>query len=184
MCGYFNDERPAVWVIAQIDYREENVFFGAHNENQAFALWQYDNGVYGMASTGKGTDLIGCHNRLIGSDGVIEIGPTGRSDRSRPPVLRYRTFGDASWQAVDCGNEGVHGPDFIERAIADVVRALEDGRPSELNGDNALKATEIIFACWESARRRGRVDLPLDIDDNPLEDLVQTGQLSPAPKPA
>lgn len=184
MSGYFNDERRAVWVIAQIDYRKESLIFGAHNENQAFALWQYENGVYGMASTGNGADLIGCHNRLVGSEGVIEIGPTAGAEGERLPVLRYRRLGDASWQTVDCGGEGVHGPGYIERAIADVVRALEDGRPSELNGENALKATEIIFACWESVRRRGRVDLPLDIDDNPLEDMVRTGQLSPAPASA
>lgn len=30
----FNGERPAEWVIGQVDYREENVYSkGAHNEN-------------------------------------------------------------------------------------------------------------------------------------------------------
>jgi len=183
MSNYFNDEHRAVWAIAQIDYRNQNLVFGAHNENQAFALWQYENGVYGMASTGKGTGLIKCHNRLVGSEGVIEVGAVGDGDE-KPPVLRYRRPGDAEWQVVDCGNEGVHGPGYIERAIADVVRALGDGQPSELNGENALKATEIIFACWESARRRGRVDLPLDIEDNPLEEMVRSGQLSPEPASA
>ena len=63
---------------------------------------------------------------------------------------------------------------------ADVVRALEEGTDSELCAANALQATEIIFACWESARRRGRVELPLDIDDNPLEEMVASGALRPA----
>jgi len=46
------------------------------------------------------------------------------------------------------------------------------------SAENALNATEIIFAgYYESARRRGRVvDLPLDIEDNPLESMVDDGQ--------
>ena len=184
LCNYFNGERGAAWVIAQIDYRTENLVFGAHNENQAFALWQYENGVFGMASTGAGAELIGCHNRLIGSEGVIEIGATAREGQEKPPVLRVRRAGSARWEAIDCGNEGLHGPGYIERAIADVVRALGDGRPSELNGDNALRATEIIFACWESVRRRGRVDLPLTIEDNPLHEMVASGALRPERKEA
>ncbi|MEN6644848.1 MAG: gfo/Idh/MocA family oxidoreductase, partial [Armatimonadia bacterium] len=41
-------------------------------------------------------------------------------------------------------------------------------------------ATEQIFACWESVRRRGMVQMPLDIEDNPLVDMVEKGDLKPA----
>jgi len=67
----------------------------------------------------------------------------------------------------------------IDLAIADIVQSLATGQTSELAAENALNATEIIFAGYESARRRGRVDLPLDIEDNPLESMVDDGQLSP-----
>jgi UDP-N-acetylglucosamine 3-dehydrogenase len=177
LSAYFAGERPAVWVMAQIDYRVENLVFGAHNENQALAQWRYDNGVMGLAATGPGAALVGAHNRLVGTDGVIEIGPAGND----LPVLRYRR-GGGPWQAVDCGGEGLHGPGYIERAIADVVRAVREGGESELSGRHALRATEVIFACWESARRRGRVDLPLDVDDNPLQAMVESGQVRPAPR--
>ena len=69
---------------------------------------------------------------------------------------------------------------FIERAIADAVRGLETGEEPELSGRGALRSTEVIFAGWESARRRGRVDLPLDIEDNPLVAMVDAGWLGPA----
>jgi UDP-N-acetylglucosamine 3-dehydrogenase len=98
------------------------------------------------------------------------------------PALRYRRFGKGEWEVVDCGNEGMHGPGYIERAIADIVGALREGRESELCARNALNATEIIFACYESVRRRGRVDLPLTITDNPLVDLVERGEIKPQPK--
>lgn len=178
LANYFNNEITAEWVIAQIDYRTENLVFGVHNENQAFALWRYRNGVFGVAATGAGASLIGCHHRLIGAKGIIEIGPTGPG----LPVLRLYRWGSAEWEPIDCGKEGLHGPGYIERAIADIVSALKEGRESELCARNALNATEIIFACYESVRRRGRVDLPLTIQDNPLSDLVARGEIQPQPR--
>ena len=175
LCNYFNDERPAKWMIAQIDYRHESLVFGAHNENQAFALWQYENGVHGVASTGAGAGLINCHNRLVGDRGVIEIGPFGEG----LPVLRIKRQGRTEWEAIDCGREDCHGPGYIERAIADFVEKLIRGEDSELCGRNALRATELIFAAWESSRRRGRVDLPLDVPGNALEEMVAQGELNP-----
>jgi hypothetical protein len=67
---------------------------------------------------------------------------------------------------------------YTERAIAEVVGALEASRPPEIGGRAALRSTELIFASWESARRRARIDLPLDIDDNPLESMVESGELT------
>lgn len=173
LCNYFNGESPAQWVMAQINYHTENLIFGTHNENQAYALWKYPNGVWGVASTGEGAGLIGAHHRIIGSEGIIELG----SMAPGAPALRFRRFGKGEWETLDCGGEDMHGPGFIERAIADIVRALREGGESELCARNALNATEIIFACYESVRRRARVDLPLTITDNPLVDLVERGEI-------
>ena len=178
LSGYFAGERPARWVIAQIDYRSENLVFGAHNENQALAQWEYDNGVRGLAATGRGGGLVGAHNRLVGEEGIIELGPQGEG----LPVLRVRRYGAGGWEAVDCGREDLHGPGYIERGITDVLAALRAGGESELCARHALNATEIIFACWESSRRRGRVDLPLTIADNPLQAMVASGELTPRPR--
>lgn len=179
MANYFNNEVTAEWVIAQIDYRTENLIFGVHNENQAFALWQYRNGVYGMAATGPGARAIGAHHRVIGSEGIIELGPTGPG----MPALRVRKYGDSQWENIDCQGETMHGPNYIERAIAAVVGALRKGTTSELCAENALNATEIIFACWESARRRARIELPLLANlGNPLAEMVANQDLTPMPK--
>jgi hypothetical protein len=43
-----------------------------------------------------------------------------------------------------------------------------------------LCADESLFACYESNRQRGRVDLPLTIGDNPLQAIVESGELRPA----
>ena len=188
LCNYYNDETPAEWVMAQVDYREENVQFGTHNENQAVVVWEYENGVHGLGTTnetdGSGpTDAVSCHNRLIGTEGTIEVGPgyAGDGDDEDRPTLRIRRAGDAEWEAVDVDG-GLHDWGYVDAAIEDVVRCLETGEDPELGAENALNATEIIFAAWESSRRRGRVDLPLAIDDNPLAEMVESGELTPEPR--
>lgn len=181
LCNYFNDEASGEWVLGQIDYREENVLFGTHNENQAVVLWEYENGVHGLAGSstdGGPADAIACHNRLVGTDGTIEVGPEGEEDL---PPLRIRRAGDTDWETVDTA-DGLHSWEFVDQAIAENVRCLDAGEEPELGATNALRTTELIFAAWESARRRGRVDLPLDIDDNPLEAMVKSGELTPAPR--
>ncbi|WP_136600756.1 Gfo/Idh/MocA family protein [Salinigranum halophilum] len=207
ICNYLNDGSPVEWVLANIDYTEENVLFGTHNENQAISQWRYANGVDGLASTGRAADFVGCQLRVVGSKGVIELG----TDEAE---LRYRVDG-ADWTVVDTGLDTVHKPvpgrmrsglttvasrlpatlsskltdqlsttSYEARAIEELVAALREGTASELSARHALAAEELIFASWESARRRGRVDLPLDIEDNPLESMVETGDLVLTSPPA
>jgi predicted dehydrogenase len=175
MFSFFQGEVPAKWVICQVDYRRESLVFGSHNENQQVLVTEYDNGVFGLVMTGApgGANPVGCVNKLVGSDGVIEVGV-----QDGPPV-RYRRAGDTEWTVPDTGGASIHGPGFIERGIADVVACLVEGRKCQLAAENALIATEIIFGGYESSRRRARVDFPLDIEDNPLAAMVESGQLHP-----
>lgn len=198
LCGFYTEQATTNWVLAQIDYTTENRWFGAHNENQAIAQWRYEDGPYGLASTGPGQPFVDCYLRLIGTEGALEIGVEDG------PALRLRNAENPAGSVIDTDGEDIHGPpsqslvsaaadrliarlpgispaakrpSYIERAIESVVEALRSGSTPELAAEYALQSTEIIFASWESARRRGRVDLPLDIDDNPLEALVEAGQL-------
>jgi predicted dehydrogenase len=172
LCGYLVGERPAEWVLATLDYREEDVRFGVHQENGMLAHWAYDTGVRGLLATGTAGGLVGAAFRLQGTDGEIEI------DSDDGPMLRVRR--DGAWETVDTGEDGLHGPNYNDRSTADVIRALRAGEPSELRARNALNTAEIVFAGYESARRRGRVDLPADVPDHPLEAMVERGDLSPA----
>lgn len=177
MFSFFNGERPAKWVIGQVDYRKENLVFGAHCENQQVVLTEYENGVFGLIMTGAGgAHPVGCVDRLVGTDGVIDVGLTNGVP------IRYRRAGDREWTYPDTGGASIHGPRFIERAIADVIACLLEGRKCQLDASNALIATEIIFGAYESSRRRGRVDFPLDIEDNPLAAMVASGDLKPQPE--
>lgn len=187
LCGYVTDQTPIEWVIAQIDCRDSEVVYGLHQETEAFARWHYESGVDGLVSTGD-EGMIRCQLRLVGEDGAIEVG------HEDGPPLRIRLDG-SDWKRVETGRDGIYrpqphpldraiervpvGPDrllseptYVDRAIADVVDALGDGSEPELSAENAFQTTEVIFACWESARRGGRVELPLEIDDNPLEAMI------------
>jgi UDP-N-acetylglucosamine 3-dehydrogenase len=176
MTNYFNDQMPAEWIIAQIDYSTEQLVFGQPQDNQALAMWKYSNGVFGLCATNNARDLGMPHNRLIGADGIIEIEPVWDTP------LRVLRKGDRDWQAIDTEGETAHGPGYVERAITDIVDCLSTGREPELGAKNALQSTELIFAAWESSRCRGRVDLPLDIEDNPLAVMVESGDLKPRPR--
>ena len=68
----------------------------------------------------------------------------------------------------------------IGAGIADLLAALESGAEPELSSYKARRATELIFATYESARRRARVDLPLEIDDSPFQALLQAGEIGPS----
>jgi predicted dehydrogenase len=164
MLNYFNGEVPAEWVIGQIDCRTDRRAFGAPLETQGICQVKYRNGVYGLFATGEAQHSLGVPFRVHGTQGIIEIawGP------DPGPMLRYWTHGSPDWIPVDCSGEHLHGPGYIDGAIADVLDAPLPGRECELAARHALNATEIIFACYESSRRRARVDCPLDIEDNPL----------------
>ena len=198
LANFYNDMVPVEWVLAQIDYTDENVLFGTHNENQAIAQWRYENGVYGLASTGRGEAFCGdALFRLRGTDGEIEVRDDG--------TLAYRRDGK-SWKTAKTGTDGRYRPKpgrvragarlvagrlssrladrldattYTERAVEELVGALRDGEQSELNGRDALAADELIFAAWESSRRRGRVELPLEVEDNALESMVAERKVGP-----
>lgn len=168
MMFFLNGETPAEWVIGQIDMRDSKRIFGTLIEGQGISYFRFQNGVFGLLLTGFGSSGYGI--RLTGSEGVIEIG------FSQEEPLRMRGAGDGALKVIPV-REGIHGMDYVERGVHDLIDALKTGREPELSGRRALRATEIIFATYESSRRRGRVDLPLEIDDSPLLAMVADGTL-------
>jgi predicted dehydrogenase len=182
LAGMFNGDRAPDWVIAGLDYREEDVRFGAHQENQMWAQWRYENGVYGVVSTGPGSEFVDAAFLLRGSEGAIRI------DVEDGPMLELERGGERT--EVDVGTETLHhsgqeegrfGSYFHDRAVAEIIDALEKDREPVLSGRIGLNTAEVLFAGYESVRSRGRVDLPLNLDGNPLETMVEAGELTPEP---
>lgn len=167
MLFFFNNETPVEWVIGQVDMRDARTIFGVTVEGQGISQFRFANGVTGIVLTGASAPdpLI---IRLYGNNGMIEI---GASDDA--PLRLWN--GDASgWQIIEV-DEGLHDAACHTRAVLDLIDALKTGREPELSARRALRATELIFATYESSRRRGRVDLPLTIDDSPIATLMASG---------
>ena len=177
LAGYFNDEHRASWVMGQLDYSKDHVRYGVPTADHAFVSWQYENGVHGIAATGDDVELAGgpydfydCYHRLVGSEGVIEVG------RLDGPLLRVRRDG-VGWESIDVAAE-FEGS--ASRTIDSAIDALSGDGESEVRAELALRTTEILFAGHESMRRRGRIELPLTgVYDHPLESLIEAGEIEP-----
>ncbi|MBC8101119.1 MAG: Gfo/Idh/MocA family oxidoreductase, partial [Cytophagales bacterium] len=166
MFGFYNDEVPGEWVMAQVDVRRPRLVFGVPVESQGICCIRYRNGVHALLYTGEeAAEIVGCANRLIGTEGVIEV-------HSEAPNVRYRTSQDNKWQTVET-TEGLHDGVANIRSVGDAVAALVEGRRPLHSSAHAIQSTEIIFAAYESARRRGRIDLPLTgVEDSPLRAMI------------
>jgi UDP-N-acetylglucosamine 3-dehydrogenase len=58
-----------------------------------------------------------------------------------------------------------------------MIDVLENGGTHPLDMHAARKVHEILMAVHESSRRRARIDLPLDVAANPLEEMIAAGIL-------
>lgn len=159
--GFYNNETPVKWVIGQVDWRGGATIFGVPIEGQGLSLFAYENGVQGLLLTGHGTEHK-LSNRLVGSDGVIEVilGAT---------TLRVWGKGDTDWRDVQVAQKPSDNLDeLVGQGVLDMINALKSGREPELSARRALRATEVLFATYESSRRGGRVDLPLAALESPF----------------
>ena len=166
MMHFYNDETPAEWVLGQIDTTEIRTIFGMAHETQGISHVRFQNGVEGLLISGLDPSTAPA-NRLLGSEGMIEVG------LRQGGALRLCNGQTTGWQNVDPDGL-IHDPEAVERGIADLIEALRRDREPELSAPRALRAAELTFATYESSRRRGRVDLPLEIEDSPLLTMLES----------
>lgn len=169
MMFFYNDDLPVDWVMGQIDCAEERLVFGALVETSGLSYVKWQNGVTGLLATGADPGG-GCVNRLVGTDGVIEI-------MQRGGVRVIRDKGSGGWEHPELTPAGVPGGETTLH-ILDSIDCLLAGRESILCSWRALQATELIFATYESARLREKVCLPLNIEDSPLLTMRETGDIA------
>jgi predicted dehydrogenase len=167
---FFNRDTPADWVLGQIDLRGAKHVFGAVQVAQSVTEIRFRNGVRALFRSGRNHEENGCLLRLIGENGVIEI-------LFDAPWLQIRRAGQVAWEIVETG-ESIHDDLAIHRGTKDVFAWLEGKGPSQLASERALRATEVIFATHESARRRGRVDLPLPSGPDAMLTMLARGELT------
>jgi len=180
MLFFYNDETPVEWVIAQIEARNGGTVFGAHLDGQGLAMFKYANGVSGLMATGandffkQGEPLrsVGCGQRLLGSEGIIEVGVDGG------PEIRVRNADTGGvWKTIELEAGGLHGEHLHAAALQNLADAVLTGSEPELAARRALQTAELFFGAFESSRRRGRVEFPLDVDDNALVAMLDNADV-------
>ena len=166
MFFFYNNDEPAEWVIGQIDAANTREVFAVPVEGCGLSWIRWQNGLEGLLATG-GVELQGPRNRLIGTEGIIEVG-----GRDMPPVRLLRT--GKTWETPEL-NVGVSPRDATTQTVLDLVDCVKTGREPVLSGRKAMQATELIFATYESSRRRAKITLPLDVDDSALLTMLKEG---------
>ena len=174
MLQMMNDETPGAWALGQIDFHKGDQWFGMYVEDKGIWHIGYQNGVEAIFITGPDSKTRP-GIRLVGTKGVAEY-------HWIQPSVRVLSDGQKEWETYEESNGGWDPPSYWEvsyfdRALAEVVNSYRERRKSMLDIDVAIKGHEMAYACYESVRRRGLVKLPIDVEDNPLERMVESGKL-------
>ena len=163
---FYNNDEPVDWVIGQIDVAEERLVFGTQVETSGLSWFRWKNGVEGLLTTG-GVSLNGFANRLIGTEGIIDV--------SGGAPVRMLRAGANAWETPDLSD--ISKGDDTVLSVLDLVDSVKTGREPELSGRKALQGAELIFATYESSRRRAKINLPLTVDDSALLTMVANGDI-------
>jgi predicted dehydrogenase len=146
-------------VLGQVEPTGGNSVFGVQLEGQAISQFEFENGIIGILTTNARKDWP-LSTRIVGTDGVIEAA-------LRTDPLRVWAKGSPGWEVID-----LEGASSLEETVAlgvmEAVESLKEGREPELSSHKVIRATELIFGTYESARRGGRIDLPLDVEDSTI----------------
>jgi predicted dehydrogenase len=106
--------------------------------------------------------------RLVGSGGSIELEWEGACRRAA-------VYADPAFRVP-----ALEEPDPMPAVMGNVIDCLESGREPEQCTTRALRAVEVIFAIYESSRRRARIDLPLGPKDSAFLSMLESGEIGPS----
>jgi predicted dehydrogenase len=165
MMLFYNQDLDPDWVLGQIGCVDDIRVFGARMETAGVAYVKWPNRVSGLLTTGQGT-AAPVTIRVLGSKGMMDV------DHGKVMLLRE----GQSWERVSVVADRIPGDD-TSRHLVDSIECLRTGRESLCCSRNALRASQLIFATYESARRRARVVLPLRTEDSAFLTMLSTGEL-------
>ena len=170
MIHYFNGDRPAAWVMGQIDCRSHKKGQANHPdmvvEDAAIGEIRYVNGLRATIELGAFAPQD-YQFHLFGSEGIIDVNVPGG-----PPV-RLLSSGGKGWEIPE-----IHQPiDSTSLKIIEFVKAVDTGREPACSGRIGRQLLEILIGIFESSRRRALIELPVRVSDFPLRTMMEQGQV-------
>jgi len=159
MLRFYNNDEPVGWVFAQVDRRWDRINYGHRLETECITLFGFQNGVRGYIETGD--HAAGFYNRILGTEGTIEV--------NQPHMpLRARVRGERDWIVPEL-NETRSG---IQIAVEHLLETIETGAPHLMHLDSARATMEILMATYQSALTGKLIELPLTVKDSPFAALL------------
>jgi predicted dehydrogenase len=186
---FLMDEPKVNWVVGAVERTTDQVERGLPAEDRCLGLAGCDNGAT-ILIMGNQVRGLGQGARVIGSDGIMEL-DTGRPDELRADGAMYQPEGSSAKYNDEFGDARYLGPGtngwvdveapwhdcwahqyqetmaWVEGKITDPISSYK----------NARKVQEVMMALFESARKKQRLELPLKTMVNPLQLMVQNGDL-------
>lgn len=157
--------------MGTIEFNETRTRYGHHIETGSIGLLFFENGVRAHLETGSLSR--GGYQRFFidGTEGRIEI--SGDKPMEGEEWLRLRRS-SGGWEVPEL----TQITDPMSMGLQSMIDILENGGEHTLSGESARATLEAIMAIYESARARKIVQLPLDIQGSPLEEMIATGEVS------
>ncbi|WP_274365584.1 Gfo/Idh/MocA family protein [Paenibacillus thermotolerans] len=171
----FMDETPAKSVLAAVDTTETFNWFNVPSECAATGRIVFENGVKAFFHSGEvdtweptsDRSKVWAGVRVVGSEGFIEVMWDGQ-------IVGGMSYSDPSWKPE---LELCSMTDQMIGYVRHAVDCLGTGEEPEASCQKALRASEIIFAAYESVRRNARVELPISgFTDSPFITMLENGQ--------
>jgi predicted dehydrogenase len=166
MARYLADDEAA-WVFAAAQMSGKRRY-GHSIEDRMLLQIGFSRGCLGLVHTG---DHVGGAGILVTcSEGSLRLSADGAAQVAAPRSLPEHLVDDYLREVPS--RHGDLGP-FLD-AVADVIAAYEDGRPSLIDADSGHADTEIMLAAYQSAARRAVLRLPLSDRSTDLDEARES----------
>lgn len=164
----FINEVPAKWVLGAVDTTDTINWFDVRSEKLAVGAMMYENGITANIYIGEPLQKLVNGVRIYGEKGFLEVDWEGQ-------IQRGAVYDDCDWKVPEYDKD--YKDTNLLRAFSHIIDCYEKGIESELSYKKALKAAEIIFAFYESVRRRQIVHIPVSgFTDNPFISMYENGE--------
>ena len=180
MYRYLLNDDECDWVMGNVERKTDRYERSTRIEDAAVGVFHFRSGAVALLLS----DVLPTVYQgalIFGTDGMITLstrdlqllnGETGGRWQHHEPEGQFHTV-------------AAHGDNFEwheapAAQMHELADWIEEKRP-DFRGEalNGIKALQMVHAVYESARRHEKVLLPMQTRDNPLDLMVESGQLAP-----